>query len=128
MSPHLPVTPDEIVEASLAAAEAGAAILHLHARVDSSWFARPGSVQEGSIHPLTGRRIPADRLEAVEEIFVHLPPEESPEDYDEHGRVVLPSVYREWLEGHAPEPQSCAGNHSDRNGIEAESLVVMQAP
>jgi uncharacterized protein (DUF849 family) len=32
MSPHLPVTPDEIVEASLAAAEAGAAILHLHAR------------------------------------------------------------------------------------------------
>ncbi len=102
--------------------------LHLNARVDSSWFARPGSVQEGSIHPLTGRRIPADRLEAVEEIFVHLPPEESPEDYDEHGRVVLPSVYREWLEGPAPEPQSCAGNHSDRNGIEAESLVVMQAP
>ena len=32
MSPHLPVTPDEIVAESLAAAEAGAAILHLHAR------------------------------------------------------------------------------------------------
>ena len=32
MSPHLPITPDEIVEASLGAAEAGAAILHLHAR------------------------------------------------------------------------------------------------
>ena len=32
MSPHLPVTPDEIVEQGLAAAEAGAAILHLHAR------------------------------------------------------------------------------------------------
>lgn len=32
MSPHLPVTPDEIVEDSLAAAEAGAAVLHLHAR------------------------------------------------------------------------------------------------
>jgi uncharacterized protein (DUF849 family) len=32
MSPHLPVTPDEIVEAALGAAEAGAAILHLHAR------------------------------------------------------------------------------------------------
>ena len=32
MSPHLPVTPDEIVEQSLAAAEAGATILHLHAR------------------------------------------------------------------------------------------------
>ena len=32
MSPHLPVTPDEIAEAGIAAAEAGAAILHLHAR------------------------------------------------------------------------------------------------
>jgi uncharacterized protein (DUF849 family) len=32
MSPHLPVTPDEIAAEALAAAEAGAAILHLHAR------------------------------------------------------------------------------------------------
>ncbi|CAN0392492.1 unnamed protein product [Ectocarpus sp. 12 AP-2014] len=32
MSPHLPVTPEEIADASIAAAEAGAAILHLHAR------------------------------------------------------------------------------------------------
>jgi uncharacterized protein (DUF849 family) len=32
MSPHLPVTPDEIVQSALGAAEAGAAILHLHAR------------------------------------------------------------------------------------------------
>ncbi len=32
MSPHLPVTPAEIAAQSVAAAEAGAAILHLHAR------------------------------------------------------------------------------------------------
>ena len=32
MSPHLPITPDEIVFDAVAAAEAGAAILHLHAR------------------------------------------------------------------------------------------------
>ncbi len=32
MSPHLPITPLEIADASVAAAEAGAAILHLHAR------------------------------------------------------------------------------------------------
>ncbi len=32
MSPHLPVTPAEITEAALGAAEAGAAIIHLHAR------------------------------------------------------------------------------------------------
>lgn len=32
MSPYLPVTPDQIVTSALEAAEAGAAILHLHAR------------------------------------------------------------------------------------------------
>jgi len=32
MSPYLPVTPDQIVDDALAAADAGAAILHLHAR------------------------------------------------------------------------------------------------
>jgi len=32
MSPHLPITPDQIVAEALAAAEAGASILHLHAR------------------------------------------------------------------------------------------------
>ena len=32
MSPHLPVTADEIAEAAIAAAEAGATVLHLHAR------------------------------------------------------------------------------------------------
>ena len=32
MSPHLPVTPDQIAEAAITAAEAGATILHLHAR------------------------------------------------------------------------------------------------
>lgn len=32
MSPHLPVTPDEIAQSAIEAAQAGAAILHLHAR------------------------------------------------------------------------------------------------
>lgn len=32
MSPHLPLTPEEVARESIAAAEAGAAILHLHAR------------------------------------------------------------------------------------------------
>ena len=32
MSPHLPITPDEIAASAIEAAEAGAAILHLHAR------------------------------------------------------------------------------------------------
>src|SRR3546814_8263491 len=32
MSPALPITPEEIAEQSIAAAEAGASIIHLHAR------------------------------------------------------------------------------------------------
>jgi uncharacterized protein (DUF849 family) len=32
MTPYLPITPDEIAASAIAAAEAGAAILHLHAR------------------------------------------------------------------------------------------------
>jgi len=32
MSPHLPITPEEIAQSSIAAAHAGAAIIHLHAR------------------------------------------------------------------------------------------------
>ena len=32
MSPHLPITADEIADAAIGAAKAGAAIVHLHAR------------------------------------------------------------------------------------------------
>lgn len=32
MSPHLPITPDEIASEAIAAAESGAAVIHLHAR------------------------------------------------------------------------------------------------
>src|SRR2546423_11985768 len=32
MSPHLPITANEIADAAIGAAEAGAAIVHLHAR------------------------------------------------------------------------------------------------
>ena len=32
MSPYLPITPEEIAEAAIGAAKAGAAIVHLHAR------------------------------------------------------------------------------------------------
>lgn len=44
MSPHLPVTPEEIIAGSLAAAEAGASILHLHARHPDG---RPDQSREG---------------------------------------------------------------------------------
>ena len=45
MSPHLPITPEEIITDSLAATEAGAAILHLHARNPEN--GRPDQTPEG---------------------------------------------------------------------------------
>jgi len=42
MSPHLPVTAEEIADAAIGAAEAGAAIVHLHARC-SRRFSRSSS-------------------------------------------------------------------------------------
>lgn len=41
MSPHLPITPDEIADQAIAAANAGAAILHLHARDPKTGFPAP---------------------------------------------------------------------------------------
>ena len=47
MSPHLPITPEEIAEAAIGAAKAGAAIVHLHARMpeDGRPTQDPGDVQ-----------------------------------------------------------------------------------
>ena len=47
MSPHLPVTPDEIATQSIDAAKAGAAIIHLHARDPKDRQAHAGS---GGVH------------------------------------------------------------------------------
>jgi uncharacterized protein (DUF849 family) len=45
MSPHLPYTPEQITDDAIAAAEAGAAILHLHARDPET--GRPDQTPEG---------------------------------------------------------------------------------
>jgi uncharacterized protein (DUF849 family) len=45
MSPHLPVTPEQIADAAIEAAEAGAAIVHLHARNPED--GRPDQTPEG---------------------------------------------------------------------------------
>jgi uncharacterized protein (DUF849 family) len=52
MSPYLPVTPNAIVDSACAAAEAGAAILHLHARAPDS--GRPDQRPE-AFEPFLGR-------------------------------------------------------------------------
>jgi uncharacterized protein (DUF849 family) len=45
MSPHLPISPEEIAEAAIGAAEAGAAIVHLHARDPKT--GKPDQTPEG---------------------------------------------------------------------------------
>src|SRR5512147_1368168 len=53
MSPYLPVTPNDIVDSACAAAEAGAAILHLHARDPDT--GRPDQRPE-AFEPFLGRK------------------------------------------------------------------------
>lgn len=43
MSPHLPITPEEIAQQSVAAARAGASIIHLHARDPADGRPTPAS-------------------------------------------------------------------------------------
>jgi uncharacterized protein (DUF849 family) len=45
MSPHLPVTADQIAEAAIGAAEAGAAIVHLHARDEQTGRAAKSKIR-----------------------------------------------------------------------------------
>jgi uncharacterized protein (DUF849 family) len=51
MSPHLPITPDEIAQAAIEAAEAGAAILHLHARDPIDGRPSPSAEHFGAFLP-----------------------------------------------------------------------------
>ncbi len=60
MSPHLPVTSEQILESAVGAAEAGAAILHLHARNSSD--GRPSPSPEAFLEFLPALR---DRTDAV---------------------------------------------------------------
>jgi penicillin-binding protein 1C len=51
------------------------------------------------VHPLTGKLLTAPRPDAVREKFLrkHLPPTESPADYDAAGRVKLGEEYATWF-------------------------------
>lgn len=51
MSPHLPITPDQIAEAAIEAAAAGASILHLHARDPVDGRPSPSAEHFGAFLP-----------------------------------------------------------------------------
>jgi uncharacterized protein (DUF849 family) len=50
-TPYLPVTPDQIAESAIGAAEAGAAILHLHARTPDNGYPTPDPEVFGQFLP-----------------------------------------------------------------------------
>ena len=58
MSPYLPVTPDQIAAEAIAAAEAGASILHLHARDPEE---RPADRRPGCVHAVPAAHQAGDR-------------------------------------------------------------------
>jgi len=73
---------------------------YLHQRFGTSWYAKPGSIVQRNIHPLSGKIVNEPRSGMVTEKFnqSRLPPVESPEDYDESGRVKLGPEYAAWAE------------------------------
>ena len=72
---------------------------HLHTRFGTTWYAAPENIVEREVHPLTGKLLAHPRADAVRERFLrdHLPPVESPDDYDITGRVKLGPEYRAWM-------------------------------
>jgi penicillin-binding protein 1C len=74
---------------------------YLHRRFGTTWFARPSTVVERAVHPLTGHLLSASRPGAVMEKFIagQLPRAESDADYDTEGRVKLGADYSEWAAG-----------------------------
>lgn len=100
-----------------------AVMAHLHARFGTNWFTTPPNVVEADVHPLTGHRIEKGWPTGVREKFLaeHLPPVESPDDYDEDGRVRLPALFSEWL--------ASAENSLGPQAVATEQLrIVSPAP
>lgn len=70
----------------------------LNKRKQLTWFQRPAGIQSVRVHALTGKRLGGEQGGLREKAW-HLPPLESPEDYDATGRVLLGPEYSAWLNG-----------------------------
>lgn len=91
-----------------------AIVEHLHATRGTTWYTTPPNMIEADVQPLTGRRITKGWPTGTREKFLgeNLPSEETPDDYDDEGRVRLSGVYADWLassesslSGHAVVPE-----------------------
>ena len=75
----------------------------LHAVRATTWYEPPPGVVARTVHRVTGHLLPPEKAndpDGMTEYFLadHLPPLESPTDYDACGRVVLPGEYASWLD------------------------------
>ena len=72
---------------------------HLHAQRGTSWYARPATIVERTIHPLTGHLLGENDPRGVRERFLatNLPRLASDDDYDADGKVKLPNEYSNWF-------------------------------
>jgi penicillin-binding protein 1C len=90
---------------------------HLHSTRGTSWYRTPPEIVERTIHPLTGKLLAPDDSRAIREKFLvnHLPPDESPDDYDQDGKVSLGPEYTQWFE-------------SGENGLSDRATLATGAP
>jgi penicillin-binding protein 1C len=97
-----------------------AVLEHLHTRFGTSWFTAPPGIVEAEVHPLTGHRVASG---GVRERFLgdHLPPMESPADYDAQGQAILGPEYAQWLA--SPE-----GNAGTRAAVPAHDALRIVSP
>lgn len=73
---------------------------YLHQRFGTSWYPKPDTIVQRNIHPLSGKIVSESRPGTTTELFDQrrLPAAESPDDYDESGRLKLGSEYAAWAE------------------------------
>ena len=71
----------------------------LHNRHGTTWYAQPAEIVERAIHPISGKLLTNPAAAASQEKFIRgsLPPEETPGDYDAHGRIRLGGEYAPWF-------------------------------
>ncbi len=90
---------EQLAGVSGAAPVMHALVEHLHERRGSTGFTKPEGIAEDWVDALTGKRCPPNRPGAMRERFLVAapPPQASPADYDESGRVRLGREYAEWF-------------------------------
>ena len=127
MSPHIPITPSEITEAAVGAAEAGAAIVHLHARDPENGAPTADPEVFGQFLPRIKQAVPAvvnitsghyggltteQRLEAIEKYSPEMCTfnmEPSTDNFMDPVRERIGTFKYDWEEEYLDRPRDASG-------------------